>query len=183
MKALKWIIAIVVVILAVGFIFMTVAKSMTKKHSPGETVQFVDGDLDIEVFYCRPFKKNRQVFDSLVPYGVTWRTGANEATTFTTNTDLKIDGSALKAGSYTLWTVPNKDEWEVIWNDKMYSWGVTFKDQTASREPGSDVVNVNVPVRSDDKVTEQFTILFKEVDGLKMLLKWDNTVIEVPIHY
>lgn len=182
MKVLKWILIVIAVLVAAGFIFMPIAKNMTKKHSPEEIVHFVDGDLDIEVFYCRPFKKERQIFGDLVPYGVTWRTGANEATTFKTNKDLSINGEQLKAGEYTLWTVPNKDSWEVVWNDGSYDWGVDFS-AIAKREKEHDALIINVPSQKRAEVLEQFTISFSGPDGLRMLLEWDDTVVEVPIQY
>jgi hypothetical protein len=64
------------------------------------------------------------IFGGLVPYGEVWRTGANEATTFTTNQDLLVDGSFLAAGKYTLWTIPGPESWKVIFNSKMYPWGI-----------------------------------------------------------
>ena len=60
------------------------------------------------VLYSRPQMRDREIFGKLVPYGEVWRTGANEATTFTTNKDLQIDGKTLPAGKYTLWTIPEK---------------------------------------------------------------------------
>lgn len=164
----------------IGFISITVLLNNTKKHSPNEVVQYTKSDLNISVNYCRPYKKNRQVFDSLVPYGVTWRTGANEATTFETSKDIKIAGMGLKAGTYTLWTVPNATEWEVVWNSVEYGWGVNF-DATAQREPASDVLNIQVRPETTDATIEQFTIRFEEKEGLEMVLEWDDTRVSVPI--
>ena len=95
----------------VGFPYL---KSQTKKSSPEQVVQYDKYGLDLEVFYCRPSKKDRVIFaeDGLVPFGEVWRTGANEATTFNTATNLNINGKVLPAGKYTLWTVPGEDSWE-----------------------------------------------------------------------
>lgn len=180
MKALKWIVGIIVVLVAAGFIFMNVAKNMTRKHSPNQVVEYTKGDLTLTVDYCRPYKKGRQIFDSLVPYGVTWRTGANDATTFQTSKDIKVAGMELKAGKYTLWTVPNATEWEVVWNSKMYDWGVDF-NAMAQREPEHDALKVQVRPEVTEESIEQFTIRFKDEQGLVMVLEWDNTRVSVPI--
>lgn len=179
-KFLKWT-AIVVVVLAVvlvgGYKFM---QAQTKKASPEATAAYSKNGKDLSVFYCTPSKKGREIFGGLVPYGEVWRTGANEATTFTTNTDLRIDGKTLAAGTYTLWTIPNKDEWTVIWNTKEYGWGVGFNGQ-APREPEADALQVKVPVQNLEAPVELFTIAFEEDDALALVMAWDKTKIAVPI--
>lgn len=179
-KALKWV-GIVLAVLIVGlFIAFKVLQANTKKHSPEDTVTYNRGDLELSVYYNRPSKKGREIFGGLVPYGEVWRTGANEATTFETNRDLGIDGKTLPAGKYTLWTIPGPDQWSVIFNSKMYGWGVSFGG-VASRDPIADVVQVEVPVQKLDKVVERFTMAFDEQDGLALTLSWDQTKVAVPI--
>ena len=97
-----------------------------QETQPGtEVVTYTQGDLQLDVFYCSPSKKGRKIFGELVPYGEVWRTGANEATTFTTNKDLIIDGKKLVTGNlYSIWTIPEEDSWTIIFNNKMYNWGV-----------------------------------------------------------
>ena len=80
-----------------------------------------------------------------MPYGEVWRTGANEATTFETNQDLTVEGSKLEAGKYTLWTIPGETSWIIIFNENMYSWGVSFSDGKASRVEKFDALKVEVP--------------------------------------
>jgi len=179
-KALK-IIGIVLLILIIGgYGVREYMISQTKKASPEETVTYVKGDTELEVFYNRPYKKGRVIFGNLVPYGVTWRTGANEATTFETNTDLTIAGTALPKGKYTLWTIPGASSWDVIFNDKMYIWGVGSNG--ASRDPDKDVIIAKVPVQSTVETVEQFTIAFDEIGGqIYLSLTWDTTIVAVPI--
>lgn len=153
----------------------------TKSYSPEETVIFQRDDLKLEVFYNRPYKKNREIFGGLVPYGEVWRTGANEATTFETNKDLLVDGSLLPAGKYTLWTIPGEDSWKVIFNSQMYPWGITL-DKVASRLPEYDVLTLEVPVNRLYNSLEQFTIYFQEAnDFILMILAWDQTAVHVPM--
>ncbi len=178
-KALKWILlglAVVLMVVFAGFQFM---KYNTKKASPEDRVQFTQGDLELEVFYNRPGKKGRVIFGELVPYDQVWRTGANEATTFTTNKPLTIDGRVLKAGAYTLWTIPGQDGWTVIWNDRMYPWGVDF-DQKAQRRPEHDALQVQVPVERLAGPVELFTIAVQEAP-LELTLSWDDVRVTVPM--
>lgn len=156
-------------------------KTNTKSYSPEDTVIYEEKDLRLEVFYNRPYKKEREIFGELVPYNEVWRTGANEATTFETNKDILIDGSLLKAGKYTLWTIPGRESWKVIFNSEMYPWGITA-DKLPSRQPEYDVLTVEVPVHHLQEVVEQFSIDFeKKFEMINMKLFWDQTLIEIPI--
>jgi len=179
-KAFKIIGIVLLILLAGGYGVREYMISQTKKASPEETVTYINGDTNLEVFYNRPYKKGRVIFGNLVPYDVTWRTGANEATTFETNVDLIIAGNVLPQGKYTLWTVPGASHWEVIFNDKMYIWGVDSNG--ASRNPDKDVIIAKVPVQSTAETVEQFTIAFDEIGGqIYLSLTWDTTTVAVPI--
>ena len=180
-KKLKWSLAGVLIFILLVLATYFVLKVRTKSFSPEDTVIYVQDDLELEVFYNRPYKKDREIFGGLVPYGQVWRTGANEATTFSTNKDILVDGSLLPAGKYTLWTIPNEESWKVIFNSKMYPWGITTKGEP-SREPEFDVLTLEFPVNKTYNITEQFTISFEEAHELiLMLLSWDRTVISIPI--
>ena len=179
MKALKWIGIVLGILLIAGYFGFEYMKIQTKKASPEEIVEYKQGDKMLSVFYCRPYKKGRDVFGDLQPYGEVWRTGANEATTFTTKTTIDFGGAVVEPGSYTLWTIPQKTQWTVILNSKMYDWGVGFDG--ASREAEYDVAKINVPVQSLDEVVEQFTIEF--VYNVNMNLSWDKTKVSVPIKF
>lgn len=182
-KALK-IAFLVIAGLTIAFIAgYYILKSNTKKHSPEELVIFEQDSLKIEVFYNRPYKKGRNIFGDLIPYGEVWRTGANEATTFKTNQDLIIEGSKLKAGKYTLWTIPKKTSWIVIFNEKMYSWGVNFSDGKAAHMEDFDALRVEVPISKNLKNMEQFSIKFNEQFGaVHMFLAWDDIVVPVSLN-
>lgn len=149
--------------------------------SPKDTVEFKLNDLKLKVFYNRPSKKGREVFGGLVPYGQVWRTGANEATTFTTNYDLKIMGFLVPKGVYTLWTVPNDSSWKIMFNTKDYPWGVD-KEMKPMWDPNYDLLELDIQVEKLDSVVEQFTISFDNTtDNLKLTLAWDQTKISVPL--
>ncbi|HSI71377.1 MAG TPA: DUF2911 domain-containing protein [Gillisia sp.] len=175
--ALK-IVAGLLVVVAVVLFFQEYS---TKAHSPEELVVYQEQSLELEVFYNRPYKKDRVIFGGLVPYGEVWRTGANEATTFSTNRDLLVDGSFLAAGKYTLWTSPGPDSWKVIFNSKMYPWGIDT-DKKPYREPEFDALVLEVPVREMDSYLEQFTIYFDTANDLISLnFAWDQTLVTVPL--
>lgn len=149
--------------------------------SPKDSAEITLNDLKIKVEYNRPSKRDREVFGALVPFDNVWRTGANEATTFETNKDLKIDQMVLKKGKYTIWTIPMKDTWTVMFNSKQYDWGVNEKMEPMW-DPNYDALELVVPTEQIDENVEKFTIAFDHKTGnLKLTMAWDNTLIEVPI--
>lgn len=156
----------------------------TKSFSPENSLEFEDANLHISVSYNRPFKKGRVIFGGLVPYGKTWRTGANEATTFETNQDLFVGGKKLVKGIYSLWTVPGENSWEVVFNKTIPPWGIdVMKNGEASRDPNGDVLITVVPVVISPKEIEQFTITIeKGGDSMELVLLWDRSVVAVPIY-
>lgn len=181
-KFLKWSIISLILLAGVLVIAFNILRSNTKKYSPEQIVEFHEDGLDISVFYNRPYKNNREIFGGLVPYGEVWRTGANEPTTFTTETDIKVGGKKLPAGKYTLWTIPHKDHWEVIWNDKEYGWGITMLEGKASRKSEYDVLTLEVPVKPTNHTIEQFTISVDDNQKpVLFVMKWDDTKVEMPV--
>jgi hypothetical protein len=174
---------ILLAILAVGiFIYSYLNDGIFKKPlSPKDTVEFRLNDLELEVFYNRPSKRNRTVFGGIVAFNQVWRTGANEATTFETNQSLKIGNDYLVAGKYTLWTIPGENTWEIIFNGKQYPWGVNDAME-AMREPDYDVLSITVPVQKLENPVEQFTIAFdNSTDNLSLTMAWDTSKIVVPL--
>lgn len=178
---MKKLILIGVVVVAVIFAIRTVLFINTKSYSPEATAEFKDGETDVKVYYNSPSKKGRVIFGGLVPYGVVWRTGANEATVLETNRDLSIQGKKLAAGQYTLWTIPGEQSWKVIFNSETGQWGIDFNGE-ANRDPENDVLAVDVPARMQEKEIEKFTISLDKADNeLQLILLWDKTVVTVPM--
>ncbi|RFS17288.1 DUF2911 domain-containing protein [Emticicia sp. C21] len=174
MNKIVKIILISVVVLALAFFgYMT----FTKSKSPAATAVGNQNGLSIQVDYCQPYKKDRVVFGTLVPYGKVWRTGANEATIFDTKQDIKIADKPLKAGKYTLWTIPNPDKWTIIFNGQTGQWGTMYDES-------KDVLRVEVPASKIPGTVEQFTINFvPEEGGSDMAMRWENTEVKVPIRH
>jgi hypothetical protein len=175
-------IGIAIIAAIVAFIGFMQLKN-TKSFSPEEEVVFDQGDLNIRVFYNRPSKKGREIFGGLVPFDQVWRTGANEATTFETNKDLIFEGQTLKAGKYSLWTIPRETTWTIIFNSEHGQWGLNSKGE-ANRNPGLDVLKVDVQPVQQEQVFEQFTIAFENTgEDAEMVLIWDTTLVSVPFTF
>lgn len=183
-KFFKWFGIIVGSLILIGVIGYQILMYNTKRHSPAETIEYSENGQSISIDYCRPYKKGRDIFGGLVPYGETWRTGANEATTFVNSAALIIDGKTLSAGEYTLWTVPGLEQWEIILNAGEYGWGVGF-DQKASRDPQQDVIVATAPVEVQTPQLEQFTIAFEDggEHDVQLTLQWDETRVILPIDW
>ncbi|MDX1365327.1 DUF2911 domain-containing protein [Arenibacter latericius] len=186
MKFLKWLLLIIAVLVLAFFLGgKSYLIKQTKKHSPERTATYNENGMDIIVNYSSPYKKDRVIFGDLVPYGIVWRTGANEPTTFTTATKVTIEGKDLAAGTYSLWTIPNESSWEIIFNSEVPDWGVTILSggKETTREPLWDVVKVTAPVTKLKAPIERFTIQFDQGDSVYLSLLWDQTKVSLPIHH
>jgi hypothetical protein len=93
------------------------------RPSPNATVSQMVGVTKVTITYSRPGVKGREVWGKLVPYGEVWRTGANENTTISFSTPVKIDGKELPAGTYGLQTIPTANDWTVIFSKDANEWG------------------------------------------------------------
>lgn len=177
MKALKIVVIVLLVLVAGGFIAWNVAKSQTKKHSPEVHVNKTVDGAEIGLFYSSPFKKGREIFGALVPYNTVWRTGANEPTTFSTSKDLLVEGKLLKAGEYSLWTIPTEGAWTFILNSEIPGWGANF-DQTAKHDPTYDVLRVDIAPEIDTEVNESLEISINE-EPSSICIAWDLVRVNV----
>ncbi|MEQ9426176.1 MAG: DUF2911 domain-containing protein [Cyclobacteriaceae bacterium] len=177
-KFSKWTLIVIGSLVVLFFIF----KTYTKSHSPQEVVEYSSGDLELSVEYSRPYKKDREIFGGLVPFGSTWRTGANEATVFKTNQEISFGGEVLAEGSYSLWTIPTPEKWTVILNTETGQWGVKGPSLEPNKDPANDVLSIEVDPNATASVKEQFEISFNDSDGLKMVMEWDQTKVSVSIN-
>jgi hypothetical protein len=149
----------------------------SKRPSPPATAKCeLPGGNSITVDYSSPRAKGRKIFGGVVPYGEPWRTGANEATTFVTATDLMVGGKHVPAGKYTIFTVPNKDKWVLIVSKKTGEWGIPY--------PGADqdLVRADMNASSTASPVEDFTIAFdKGSKGCTLRIEWESTRATVDI--
>ena len=131
---------------------------------------------NVEITYGQPSKRGRVIFGELVPYGQVWRTGANEATEITFKKDCTFCGKHVKAGTYTLFTIPTKNEWTIILNSELKQWGSFGYEDIKSK----DVLHATVPVKKSSAMFEKFSIALGK-DALEM--NWDETGVSVPMKF
>lgn len=135
-------------------------------------------DHYLKIVYSQPQKKNREIFGNLVPFGKVWRTGANEATEITTIKDVLVNDVILKAGTYSLLSIPEKDKWTIIINTDLGMWGAYNYNSK------KDLWRFDVPVQTADKTYEPFTISFAQRNEVAdLLMMWDNIMISIPIRF
>jgi hypothetical protein len=132
----------------------------------------------IKVTYGRPQKKGRTMLGETEPFGKVWRTGANETTEIKFFKDVTLGDKQIAAGTYSLYTIPDKSEWTIILNSKLDTWGAYEYDES------KDVVRFKVPVGKPAAEVEAFTIAFEGDKGTStMILAWENTLIKIPVKF
>jgi len=132
----------------------------------------------VRVIYSRPKKNDREIFGKLESYGKVWRTGANENTEIKLYKDATVAGKKLKAGTYSLFTIPGETEWTIIFNSNLDYWGAYRYQED------KDVLRVTIPSKKVSDTIEYFSIQFaKSGNGATMNLGWDHTVVEVPFTF
>jgi Protein of unknown function (DUF2911) len=141
-----------------------------KPLSPHET----SSGQDISVRYGRPYKKGRVIFGGLESYGKVYRCGADSATTVTFDKDASFGGKPVKAGTYTLFVIPNEQSWTIILNSQLGQWGAFDYDKYKDK----DVLHVEVPVKKLENVVEQLTI---SLPPSAMIIEWDQTQVIIPV--
>lgn len=170
-------------VIILGGIALFFVRKQTKSFSPEENITFAQDALSIEVFYNRPFKKGRLIFGGLVPFDKVWRTGANEATTFETNEDITFGTKTLKAGKYTLWTIPREETWTILFNSEYGQWGINYNGEP-NRDAANDVLSIDAHAVQQNREFEQFTISFEKIgEEAEMVLIWDKTLVAIPFSH
>ena len=150
---------------------------LATRKSPLDSLSFKVGSSDVKVCYGRPSLRGRHMLGGDdVPYGKLWRTGANEPTMIHTSGPLVVAGIKVPAGSYSLYTVPNASEWEVIVNKSITQWGEehNYTDAVKAQELGRGKVKpeaMKTPV-------EMFTITSEP--GF-LVLQWETTRVKIPV--
>ncbi|PKB15692.1 DUF2911 domain-containing protein [Flavobacterium sp. 5] len=135
---------------------------------------YKDANKTARIIYGRPQLKGRTLSE-LAPEGKVWRTGANEAVEITFYKDVKLGNTKIKAGSYTLFTIPEKDSYTVIINKDLNVWGAyTYNEK-------NDVARLKVPITAGDQSLEAFSMVFTKADnGIVLNLGWDKVRVAVP---
>lgn len=165
------------VLVTAAFLLSTLSMAQERKvkPSPPATAETTINGKSVKVDYSSPAMRGRKIMGGLVPYGKVWRTGANEATTLTTTGDITIGGTAVKAGKYTLFTLPSETGWKLIINQQTGQWGTEY-------DKSKDLAQVDMNVEKLKDAVERFTISFAKKDGKDwMVLQWENTQAAVEI--
>ncbi|PKH49704.1 asparagine synthetase B [Tenacibaculum sp. Bg11-29] len=132
-------------------------------------------DKLVKVVYSRPQLKGRKI-SKLAPNEKVWRTGANEAAEITFYKDVNFGGKDVKAGTYTLFTIPGDKEWTVILSTAKNVWGSYFYNET------EDVARVAGKVSKSEKLVEAFSIAFDgEDNNANMYFGWGKTIVSIPV--
>jgi hypothetical protein len=130
------------------------------------------GSATITIDYSAPSVKGRKIYGELVPYGKVWRTGANNATVFEVDSDVKIEGQALPKGKYGFFAIPNETEWILIFNKTWNQWGAFRYKQE------EDVLRVKVKPGKTASMTEKLTYT---VNNGIVTLDWENTSVSFKV--
>jgi hypothetical protein len=143
--------------------------------SPTQTIIQDFGLGKVTITYSRPNVKGRVIFGGINPYGQVWRTGANAATTINFSENVIMEGHSVPAGTYSLFTIPEKDMWTVILNKSVKQWGAY------SYKEADDFLRFQVKPTHPDEKRETFTIQFvnQTTKSSDLHLVWDHTAISI----
>jgi hypothetical protein len=137
----------------------------------------VVGFTEVKISYSRPAVKNREIWGKLVPYNTVWRAGANEATKVTFSSDVIIEGKSLKAGSYSFFTIPNKNEWTIIFNKVADQWGAFQYNES------EDALRIKVKPKKSNHFHEWLTYEITKTDDYSAIISlvWEKLKIEFKV--
>ena len=150
-----------------------VSTKMGGGGSPHETVEYKVGGATVTIIYGRPYMKGRSL-ETLAPTGKVYRTGADEATTLTTDKPLQIGTLAVPAGTYTLYTIPTGGTWHLVISKKTGQWGVPYPK-------GEDLGRVPMTLGKAPTAAEMLTITVQDTAaGGTIHVDWGTTRASIP---
>ncbi len=152
----------------------------TPRVSPASAIEQMVGLTEIEVEYSRPSKRGRDIFGNVVPYGKIWRTGADNCTTISFSTDVVIDSQTIQSGKYSIFSIPNKESWDVILYSDTDLWGVP-RDWDEDKIVFKSNYKTNKPIVNS--IDETFTISFLNItnNDVDIRFSWDYVSVSVNI--
>ena len=152
----------------------------TPRVSPASAIEQMVGLTEIEVQYSRPSKRGRDIFGNVVPFGKIWRTGADNCTTINFSTDVVIDSQTIQSGKYSIFSIPNKQSWDIILYSDIDLWGVP-RDWDGDKIVFKSTYKTNKP--DINSIDETFTISFLNItnNDADMTLSWDGLSVTVNI--
>lgn len=131
---------------------------------------------NVSVAYGQPSKKGREIFGKLIKFDEVWRAGANEATEVTFKKDVIFGETKVKAGTYTLFTIPGATEWTFILNSNLKQWGAYNYNKIKK----DDVATVKA---KSSKTSETIEAMTFKVSDASLTLMWDDTQVSVPLKF
>ena len=145
--------------------------------SPSASFSQTLGFTKIKVDYARPGTKGREVFGKLIPYGEIWRTGASDCSTISFNDEVTIGGKKIAKGKYSLFSIPNVEQWTIIINTDTTLHGASGYDEK------KDVHRFTVKPEKSARFYETFTIELSDIvkDNGMLYLIWENTMVKFEI--
>jgi hypothetical protein len=165
-----------VVVLGLVLVATSCMGQTNRPSPPAKAACSFSGGKKITVNYSSPRMKGRKIYGELVPYGKVWRAGANEATTFVTDTNLTVGGKDVPAGSYTIFAVPAQDKWTLEISKKTGEWGVPYPGEA------EDFARIDMKVSQLPAPLENFTISFDHAGAAcAMHLDWETTRASIDI--
>jgi len=150
--------------------WMQAQTNKSERPSPLVEVRGNVVDAEVAIAYSSPAVKGRTIWGDLVPYGKVWRTGANEATTFETDSAIQIQGEILPAGKYGLFAIPGELEWTWIFNEVWDQWGAFKYDEK------KDVLRIKAAPQASPVFYERMTFVIKEQ---AISLQWENLSVNL----
>jgi hypothetical protein len=151
------------------------AAQVIRPSQAAETMQWV-GAAKIDITYHRPVARGRELFGKLVPYGKVWSPSADSAAVFTTSAPLRVNGSPLAAGAYTIWTIPGEKEWTVIFSSVHPVHHMFYPE-------GKDALRVKaVPRTADHFETLAIHFPMVDADSAEMVIHWGRTAVPLRLH-
>ena len=157
------------------FLSATFLRFLEVAHRLRQVRKLLQKERELKSIMVSLRKETVVIFGKLVPFGEVWRTGANEATEITFDKDVTVGGKPVKAGTYTLFTVPKETEWTVILNGQLKQWGAFDYEKYKDK----DVAQFTVPSSKTSSVVEKLTYSFTPKNDL--VIAWDDRQISIPI--
>ncbi|MBK0380153.1 DUF2911 domain-containing protein [Mucilaginibacter segetis] len=159
------------------FTFITYAQDEPRIPEASSTQTIIQdfGLGKITITYSRPNVKDRKIFGGINPFGEVWRTGANAATIITFTENVIIEGHNVPAGTYSLFTIPEPDEWTIILNKTAKQWGAY------SYKQADDLVRFKVKTIKVNEKRETFTMQFANATTKSndLYMVWDHTAVKI----
>jgi hypothetical protein len=168
---------LIALVLLVGFNYTINAQVQTPQPSPFAKIEQKVGLTDVTIEYSRPGVKGRTIFGDLVPFGKTWRTGANANAKITFGNNVTVGETTLNAGTYAIYTVPNKESWDVLFYTDSDNWGTPQKWDPSKVAAQASAKVYEVPFNVESWTKENNKL---KIESATIEMMWEKTYISVP---